>query len=140
MAAGELVSDFDVVKRVSGAHYRDFDLRLGDREVGIFDGWGRTGPELEYCLDMLCLWDYEVHVVFLNAPDEVLWQRAHNRKRNDDASIARRIELFRYYFPDLFDVAEARLGLAQCHLIETDKFDQTATLNIMKGRLRITAA
>lgn len=124
MKSGELVSDLEVLKKVSGQHYQDFIRQIQEGESASFDGWGRIAIELNYALD--CLYSYgEIHVCFLDASDECLWERSRRRGRNDDVSIGRRIAIYRENVETLQTVVDWRLGPQFCHSIDTTHINQS---------------
>ncbi len=134
MERGELVSDFEVLQRVSRLHYQDFIRQIREGEMAIFDGWGRTPQELSYALDSLYS-QGEIHVCFLDATDECLWKRSHKRGRNDDASIAKRIQIYRENVEILQTVADWRLGPQFYLTVDTTHLNQQQVFEKVYGQV-----
>jgi adenylate kinase family enzyme len=119
MAAGDLV-DLSATQLVLGWQIQDV-LTNSKRRFCIFDGWGRRPIELNSALTALRREHVRLDVIFLEATDECLWQRAHGRGRNDDASIKKRIDCYREKQNDLLITASRLVHSNHVHVVRVDE-------------------
>lgn len=116
MDNGDLVTDMDVVRLVSGWHFQDFEAH---RTLGIFDGWGRIDKELKFGLERLMRINGDLQVVFLDGETDALRERARQRGRGDDGVLLKRINCYCEFFDRLIDISRIKLGENRVHLIDT---------------------
>ncbi len=91
IASGDIV-DGDVVTSVSQIHYEDF---CKNRPKGVFDGWGRTPDEFKTIVPIFLGGGHKVKFLFLEAHQDAIVERSRRRARSDDASIIKRLRLYR---------------------------------------------